>query len=85
MKSKYEIICQKCGAKMPVRLLKDGWRFSAHCPGCGLIMFGPSALLSRLESQDTVCPHNPELKPCKRGFTSWCPICRVRTFAYGQD
>ncbi len=85
MNSKREMTCQMCGSKMPARLLKGGSRFSAHCYGCGLQMFGPGLLLERLEYVDTVCPHTPELKPCKRAFTSWCPICRVRTFAYTQD
>jgi len=80
--TKYTMICQQCGAKMSLHLVKNGRRFSSHCYGCGLHMFGPAPLLDRLEHIDTICPHRPELKPCKRGFTSWCGLCQVRAFSY---
>ena len=82
---KYQMTCEKCGAKMSVHLVKSGRRFSAHCYGCGLHMFGPTPLLERLEHTDIVCRHNPALEPCKRGYTSWCPLCRIRTFAYSVE
>lgn len=74
--------CQ-CGAKMPLYGLKDG-RFMGHCFGCGLIMFGPSPLLERLRLGGVLCPHHPQPKPCKGGSTTWCPLCRVRTFSYQE-
>ncbi|MBM4447384.1 MAG: hypothetical protein FJ023_08590 [Chloroflexi bacterium] len=80
--SKLNMACPECGAQMPVQLVKQDKRFSSHCYGCGLHMFGPAALLARLEHTDTVCLHKPEWKACKRGFTLWCPLCRVRAFCY---
>ena len=80
--TEYNITCQKCEAKMSVILVKGGRRFSAHCYGCGLHMFGPAPLLERLEYDSPPCPHKPKLEPCRRGLTSWCPECRVRTFTY---
>jgi len=57
--------------------------FCAHCPGCGRIQFGPAESLARLEAgAPYVCNHGVELTHCKRGFTSWCPLCRVRTPTY---
>jgi len=29
-----------------------------------------------------LCPHRLERKPCRGGHTTWCPICRVRSFIY---
>jgi hypothetical protein len=80
-KTEFSMACQHCGAKMPIYALKNG-RFMAQCFGCGQIMFGPGPLLERLKYGDTVCPHKPELKPCKGGSTTWCPLCRVRAFVY---
>ena len=82
IRTKFKMTCQQCGAKMSINLVKGGRRFSAHCFGCGLQMFGPAPLSDRLGYVDAVCPHKPELKACRRGLTSWCAICRVRTFAY---
>jgi len=82
MKAEFTMTCQQCGAEMSINLVKGGRRFSAHCFGCGLHMFGPVPLLDRLKYVNAVCPHKPELKACKRGLTSWCAVCRVRTFAY---
>lgn len=76
------IKCPDCGAEMSIRLTKGGKRFYAHCPGCGRMQFGSAESLVRLDYTDTVCNHGVELTACKRGFTSWCPICRVRTFIY---
>lgn len=74
--------CPDCGADMSIGLAKGGKRFYAHCPGCGRLQFGPAGLLARLEYTDSVCPHGVELNVCKRGQTSWCPLCRIRTFTY---
>ena len=77
--------CPDCGAQMAIRLTKGERRFYAHCPGCGRMQFGPAQSVARLDYSDAICQHSIERTPCKRGFTSWCPICRVRTFTYTQD
>lgn len=75
--------CPDCGAVISIHLVKGGRRFYAHCTGCGRMQFGPAESLERLTAGALyVCTHGVELTPCKRGFTSWCPICRVRTFTY---
>lgn len=82
-KTEYQMTCQQCGAKMAVYLIKDS-RFMGQCYGCGSILFGPASLLERLKYTDTICPHHPDLKPCKGGVTSWCRLCRIRMFAYNK-
>jgi len=73
-----------CGAKAQVFELGDKG-FMAHCPGCGsLTFFHNPQLLQRLGFGGQLCPHQPEQKPCPGGDTSWCPICRVRTFYYNR-
>jgi hypothetical protein len=68
---------------MPVYMVKDD-RFMTHCFGCGQIMFGPSPLLERLKFSDYICPHNSAKTPYKGGWTSWCSLCRMRSFFYEQ-
>ena len=69
-----------CGAK--ARVLELGEKgFMAHCPACGsLTFFHDPELLERLRFGIQLCPHHLEQKPCPGGHTTWCPICRVRTF-----
>lgn len=70
-----------CGAKAPIFELERG--FMAHCADCGAITFFDNAqLLERLRFGGQLCPHHLEHKPCRGGYTTWCPICRVRTFYY---
>ncbi len=71
-----------CGAKAQIFSLGDRG-YMAHCPGCGMITFFHSPqLLERLRFGGQLCPHHPERKPCPGGHTTWCSICRVRTFYY---
>lgn len=71
-----------CGAKARVFELGEKG-YMAHCPGCGtLTFFHNPQLLERLRFGGHLCPHHPEGKPCPGGHTTWCPICRVRTFYY---
>jgi hypothetical protein len=72
-----------CGAKAMIYQIRQ-CRWFAHCPSCGRITFIYSAqVLERVKAGGKLCPHNPELKPCKDGVTttSWCKKCRVRIFA----
>lgn len=70
-----------CGAKARIFELERG--FMAHCADCGAITFFDNAqLLERLRFGGKLCPHHLEHKPCRGGYTTWCPICRVRTFYY---
>jgi hypothetical protein len=74
----------RCGEKAPVFELERG--YMAHCPNCGAITFFDNpALLERLRFGGQLCPHHPELKPCRGGHTAWCPICRVRSFYYDSE
>lgn len=70
-----------CGARATV--IQDGdSKWHAHCLGCGTIRFWSNPQLTeRVKVGARLCPHKAELKPCKHGMTSWCPACRVRTFA----
>jgi hypothetical protein len=69
----------RCGAKARVFELEKG--YMAHCAACGtLTFFQNEDLLERVRYGGALCPHNPERKPCPGGHTSWCLICRVRTF-----
>lgn len=70
-----------CGSRAPIFELERG--YMAHCIDCGSIaFFDNSQLLERLRYGGELCPHHPEAKPCRGGHTTWCPICRVRTFFY---
>ena len=70
-----------CGAKAGVFALERG--FMGHCVSCGSITFFDNpALLERLRFGGQLCPHHLEQKPCRGGQTTWCPVCRVRTFYY---
>ncbi len=72
-----------CGASAPVR--ETGKGYYAHCAGCGRMTFFRSpVLLERVRLGGGLCPHKPGPKPCKGGSTTWCPLCRVRTFCYDQ-
>lgn len=79
----YRLRCA-CGALAPVFSVGD--RYMAHCPGCGSLTFwGNPALLERLRYGGQLCNHQLESRPCKGGWTTWCPRCRVRTFYYGVE
>jgi hypothetical protein len=79
--TEYRIACP-CGGTAVVYKLR-GERFMAHCAGCGrLDFFSNPVLLERLKHGGRLCPHNLECKPCRGGYTMWCPACRVRTFVY---
>ncbi len=73
--------CQ-CGAKgMVYQTGQCRWFF--HCPACGRLAFISSAqVFERVKAGGKLCPHCPELKPCKDGKSqsSWCGICRTRVF-----
>lgn len=73
-----------CGAR--VRVFELGERgYMGHCAGCGsLTFFHNSQLLERLRYGAQLCPHHPERKPCPGGDTTWCKVCRVRTFYYNS-
>ncbi|RLC60832.1 MAG: hypothetical protein DRI01_09545 [Chloroflexi bacterium] len=74
-----------CGAAAPIFKLQGG-RFMGHCPGCGaLVFFSNPVLLERLRHGGDLCPHQPERRPCRGGFTTWCPTCRVRCFYYDNS
>lgn len=69
----------RCGAKARIFQLEKG--YMAHCPGCGTLTFFHSPeLLERVRFGGELCPHRLEQKPCPGGHTTWCPVCRVRTF-----
>jgi len=73
------VIDCRCGARS--RVFELAKAYMAHCPGCGaLTFFHNPELLERLRLGGQLCPHQPEPKPCPGGATTWCPICRVRTF-----
>jgi len=74
----------RCGATASVFKLQNG-RFMAHCPDCGsLTFFSNPVLLERLRNDLPLCPHDPEVKPCRGGTTAWCQRCRVRAFYYRE-
>jgi len=59
--------------------------YMAHCPSCGAVtFFDNQVLLQRLHFGGKLCPHELEKKPCRGGHTTWCQICRVRSFIYGH-
>ncbi len=72
-----------CGAKAGVWESSRGFWW-AHCPNCGRMVFWRNkAHTEKLKfGAKSICPHEPELKPCKneQTLTSWCKLCRVRTF-----
>ncbi|MBI2854953.1 MAG: hypothetical protein HYX87_08575 [Chloroflexi bacterium] len=68
-----------CGQKASIFELEKG--YMAHCVECGsVVFFDNPVLLQRLSFGGRLCPHQLERKPCPGGHTSWCSICRVRTF-----
>ena len=70
-----------CGEK--ARIFETGKGYMAHCVNCGAICFFDNPqLLERLRLGGQLCHHHPELKPCRGGHTTWCPICRIRAFYY---
>ncbi len=84
-RTNFKVKCDECGALASVFTAGES-RWYCHCHGCGKKWFGSDTdLLERLKHSDTVCHHNPATKPCKGGYTTWCPLCRVRTFSYAQD
>ncbi len=69
-----------CGAKSPVFQTGDA-RWYSHCVNCGRLTFWSNPMLTeRLRYGGNLCPHNPELKECKNGNTSFCKLCRIRVF-----
>jgi hypothetical protein len=58
----------QCGAKAAVFEIEKGYPI----------------LLQRLHFGGKLCPHELEKKPCRGGHTTWCPICRVRSFIYDK-
>ena len=73
-----------CGEKAPVFEIGKG--YMAHCPSCGAVTFFQNpALLQRLRFGGGLCPHQLEKKPCRGGYTTWCPTCRVRSFKYNRE
>jgi hypothetical protein len=70
-----------CGEKALVFETEKG--YMAHCLNCGAITFFDNPqLLERLRLGGKLCHHQVRPKPCRGGRTTWCPICRIRTFYY---
>ena len=70
-----------CGEKARIFELERG--YMAHCINCGALWFFDNPqLLERLRFSGKLCHHQVIQKPCKSGSTSWCPLCRIRTFRY---
>ncbi len=81
--TEYSLDCN-CGSKAAVFELEKG--YMAHCPDCGAVTFFDNPmLLQRLRFGGKLCPHQLEKKPCRGGHTTWCPICRIRSFEYGSE
>jgi len=77
--TEFHLHCE-CGAKARVYAI-EGKGYMAHCAACGMLVFFQNEdLLERVKYGGPLCPHKPERKPCPGGHTSWCLICRVRTF-----
>ena len=72
-----------CGEKARIFELERG--YMAHCIQCGsLTFFDNPQLLERLRFSGKLCHHQVVEKPCKTGTTSWCSLCRIRSFHYGN-
>ncbi len=70
-----------CGVKARIFELEKG--YMAHCLSCGAITFFDNPqLLERLHFGGKLCHHQLEQKPCRGGHTTWCSLCRIRTFYY---
>jgi len=81
-RTEYNIRCDECDAKVSV-FASGNNRWFSHCAGCGKMWFGSNPdILERLKHSESVCFHKPPRKPCKGGYTTWCPLCRIRTFSY---
>ena len=81
--TEYTLDCD-CGEKAAVFELEKG--YMAHCPGCGgVTFFDNPMLLERLRFGGKLCTHQLEKKACRGGHTTWCPICRVRSFIYDNN
>jgi|GEM_PF-1167611 len=73
-----------CGEKACIFELERG--YMAHCLTCGAITFFDNPqLLERLRLGGKLCHHQLGQKPCRGGHTTWCPLCRVRTFYYSAE
>jgi hypothetical protein len=78
--TEFSVDCN-CGEKAPVFELEKG--YMVHCSGCGAVtFFANPALLKRLGFGGKLCHHKLEAKPCRGGHTTWCSLCRIRTFCY---
>jgi len=74
-----------CGAKSPVFQGKKG-KWHSHCINCGRLTFWSNPMLTeRLRYDGQLCSHEIEPLQCKEGFTTWCKICRVRSFIYAKE
>jgi transcription elongation factor Elf1 len=75
------LICP-CGEKAKV-FERNKKGYMAHCLSCGAITFFDNPqLLERIRFGGKLCPHQLEEKPCRGGHTTWCSLCRIRTFYY---
>ncbi len=83
MKLKTDLYLQcSCGAKSPVVQTKERWY--SHCVCCGRMTFWSNPMLTeRLKYGGELCSHKPAVKDCKGGKTSFCDLCRIRTFIPG--
>lgn len=81
--TEFSIDCP-CGEKARIFELERG--FMARCLGCRAITFFDNPqLLERLRLGGKLCHHKIEPKACRGGRTTWCPVCRVRTFLYDKQ
>jgi hypothetical protein len=70
-----------CGEK--ARVFESQKGYMAHCLKCGAITFFDNPqLLERLRFNGKLCHHQLDEKPCQGGHTTWCSLCRIRTFYY---
>lgn len=72
-----------CGEKAVIFALERG--YMGHCVNCGsIVFFDNPALLERLRFGGQLCSHHPKPKPCRGGHTTFCKVCRVRSFYYNM-
>ena len=73
--------CVVCGRRAAAYGTRKGYR--VHCVSCGSVAFFSSPLiLERIAVGDLPCPHDVEWRQARVGWTRWCPVCRMRSFAY---
>ena len=72
-----------CRARSPVFQGKDSKWFGRYI-NCGRLTFWFNSMLAeRLKYGGRLCPHNPEVRDCNNGKTSFCELCRTRVFVPG--